>query len=93
MKQRRSAAVVMASLLGVSLFVGGARGAVAGPEGRRNTTIVLGAATAGALIMKKHTAALVLGAGTAASYVRYRGAKTRQNRKAKREYGYHNDRY
>ncbi len=50
----------------------------AGSKGRRNTTIALGALTAGALLKKKKKAAIVGGVATGVAYYRYRNAKKRE---------------
>jgi uncharacterized membrane protein YebE (DUF533 family) len=58
--------------------------AVASPEGRKNTALLLGGGAVYSLLKHKTTAGLVLGAGGLYAYKRYRDAKSQQ--KAKRAY-------
>jgi hypothetical protein len=67
----------MASALALSVGVGtlGALPAQASSKGRRNTAIGLGAAAVYELLQGKTTNGLVLGAGAAYGYKRYKDAK------------------
>ena len=60
----------------------GTTAAYASPEGRRNTTIGLGAVTAYGLLKKKKTVAVAGAVGTAVAYRQYRIAKKRQKRQS-----------
>src|SRR5436309_3402559 len=72
----------MASALALSLSAGvlGALPAQASSNGRKNTTIALGAAAAYELLRGNTTAGVVLGAGTAYGYTRYEDAKRYEDR-------------
>jgi hypothetical protein len=79
---------MLAFLVGVSLLtsmiaVGPAQ---AGSKGRRNTTIALGALALHQALHHKTGNALVLGAGTAYAYKRYRDS--RKSEKARRRLSY-----
>jgi len=80
--------VMTASTLGVGITA-----AQAGSKGRRNTTIALGALTAGALIKKKKTAAIVGGVGTGVAYMRYRKAKKAESAAERRRRAWYMQRY
>lgn len=56
--------------------------AFAGSKGRKNTTIALGAVTIHQALKGKTTNALVLGAGTAYAYKRYKDARKDEKRRA-----------
>jgi len=58
--------------------------AVASPEGRKNTALLLGGGAVYSLLKKKTTAGLLLGAGGLYAYKRYKDA--RSERKARRAY-------
>src|SRR5438270_3626532 len=75
--QKQIAAWGLVVVISAGLGAAGALRAAASTNGRRNTTIVLGAATVGAALTHHKTAAILLGAGTAVSYVRYRDAVRR----------------
>ena len=55
--------------------------ALAGSKGRKNTTIGLGAAAVHQAVKGKKTNAVVLGAGTAYAYKRYRDARKSEKRR------------
>lgn len=85
-------AVILAA---VTLVVVGP--ASAGSKGRRNTTAVLGAAAAYEAIQGRGTNALILGAGAAGAYGRYREARKEEDRyyyddRYDRRYGRYDDR-
>jgi hypothetical protein len=82
--QKQIAAWSLVIMMSAGLAAVGAPRAAASTKGRRNTTIVLGAATVGAALTHHKTAAIVLGAGTAAAYLRYRDAARRDRRRAAR---------
>lgn len=70
--------------------------AMAGSTGRRNTAIVLGAASIYSLMKGKTTQGVVLGAGTYYAYKKYKDAKDQENRYNRRtsynryrSYNYH----
>ncbi|MBW3625602.1 MAG: hypothetical protein KY468_19585 [Armatimonadetes bacterium] len=67
--------------LAVLLSSFGAGAAFAGSKGRKNTTLLLGAATIHQALKGKTTNAVVLGAGTAYSYKRYRDARKAEKRR------------
>ena len=71
-------------VLGSGMVMGSARLAAASVKGRRNTTLLLGAATLGTALAGKKKAAWVLGAGTAVAGYRWYGAAMRQKRKRER---------
>jgi hypothetical protein len=79
----------MASALALSLGAGplGSLPAHAGSKGRKNTTAALGAAAAYELLSGKTTNGLILGAGAAYGYKRYKDAKEEEDRY------YRDDRY
>jgi hypothetical protein len=58
--------------------------AVASPEGRKNTALILGGAAVYSLVKKKPTQGLVLGAAGVYAYKRYKDAK--KERKVRRAY-------
>jgi hypothetical protein len=68
--------------LSVLLPVFGAGTAHASANGRKNTTIALGALTVHQALQGKTTNALVLGAGTAYAYKRYNDARKSEKRRA-----------
>lgn len=67
-------------VMATSMAMPFANQAVASPEGRKNTTIAAGAATAYALLKGKNKLALLGGLGTAYAYKRYRDAKKSNRR-------------
>ena len=73
-----TAAALSAGFLTASLPV-----VEASSKGRRNTTIGLGAAAAYSLLRGKTTQGLVLGAGTAYAYSRYRKSRKSEKRRAR----------
>ena len=83
---------VMAGVLALSVFATALvpSAAFAGSKGRRNTAIGLGAVTIHQALKGKTTNALVLGAGTAYAYKRYRDARKSEKRRerAARAYTY-----
>jgi hypothetical protein len=81
MKQHWLARITALAVL-VSLLVITAPGVNASSKGRRNTTIGLGAATAYSLLRGKTTQGLILGAGTAYAYSRYRKSRKAEKRRA-----------
>jgi len=77
----RILAGVMALVVSAGLLFVGAPAANAGSKGRLNTTYALGAATVYSLLKGKTTQGLILGAGTAYAYKRYRDAKKGERRR------------
>jgi hypothetical protein len=79
--------VISGLLLGAfsaTLFAFAPAAAVAGPEGRKNTALLLGAGTIYSVLKRKTVPALALGAGTYLAYRRYRSAK--EQRRVRRAY-------
>jgi hypothetical protein len=58
--------------------------AVASPEGRKNTALLLGAGALGSFLQRKHGTGLILGAAGVYAYKRYRDSK--QKRAQRRAY-------
>jgi hypothetical protein len=71
-------------VLGCGMVTGSARLAAASVKGRRNTTLLLGAATLGTALAGKKKAAWILGAGTAVAGYRWYAAAQRAKRKQAR---------
>ena len=88
MKTRLLAGLLALAVCG-GLLLAGAPAAQAGSKGRRNTTYALGAATVYSLLKGKTTQGLILGAGTAYAYKRYRDARKDEKRRAR----YYSTRY
>jgi hypothetical protein len=80
---RRWIAGLTAGIISAGLLTVGAPEAAAGSKGRRNTTIGVGAAAAYSLLRGKTKQGLVLGAGTAYAYKRYRDARRAERRRAR----------
>jgi len=79
----RILAGLMALAVSAGLLFAGAPAAQASSKGRLNTTYALGAATVYSLLKGKTTQGLILGAGTAYAYKRYRDAKKGERRRAR----------
>jgi hypothetical protein len=67
--------------------------AFASSKGRKNTTILLGAAAAHQLLTGKTTNGILLGAGTAYAYKRYRDSRKSEKRRARAASIYRSRRY
>src|SRR5262245_39409054 len=83
MMRHRWISGLMAIAVAASLFTFGLPAAQASSKGRLNTTLGLGAATAYTLLRGKTIPGLILGAGTAYAYSRYRSAHNSEKRRAR----------
>jgi len=90
---RRLIAGFAALTVAAGLFAVGTPGVQASSKGRRNTTYGLGAATAYSLLRGKTTQGLILGAGTAYAYKRYRDSRNSEKRRQRAARARYNSRY
>jgi len=82
--KKRLISWLLASTFGVTAFAMAPGAAVASPEGRKNTAMILGGGAVYSLLKHKTTQGLILGAGGVYAYKRYKDAKSQ--RKARRAY-------
>lgn len=86
MKKRFLSFTIALAVLATALIPSAA---FASSKGRKNTTIALGALTVHQALKGKTTNALVLGAGTAYAYKRYKDSRKSDKRKAAAKRAYY----